>query len=326
MRRIFLAIVSLLFIAAFMVYMFTYTVRFTEVAVVTTLGEASDDIVDQPGLKFKLPSPIQSTTVYDKRVRVLRVRSETMSTADNRQLVVETFMTWRVDDPLRFYQRFRRSAGTDADEHYDNAEETLVSQLRGEMSSVIGRYRMSELFAASTSASRIGAMEDELTQALRTIQQSGEADGRSAYGVEVVSVGLLNVELPEETTKQVMETMRAGRTKLAAEQISAGRAEKQAIESEAVAGAQRIRAFAQLLAAEIESLGDAEAAEYLKTLNINPDLAVFLKNIELLESGLGKNVTLILTGEVLRFFAPESFEALQRGELPSATFPRDEEN
>ncbi|MCA9310708.1 MAG: hypothetical protein KDA21_05835 [Phycisphaerales bacterium] len=320
MRIFFLSIISLLFVGAFLVYMFTYTVRFTEVAVVTTLGEASDNIITEPGLKFKWPSPIQNTTVYDKRVRVMRTRSETMSTADSRQLVVETFMTWRVSDPLAFYQRFRSSGGTDAAAHYENAEEALIAQLRGEMSSVVGRYRMNELFSARVGASRLPDMERDLTGAMQALHGSADAS-ESAYGVEIVSVGVLKIVLPEDVTAQVQDVMKSSRSRIAAEEISAGNAEAIAIKKRAENDRDRIKAVVEVYAAEMRSAGDLEAAKYFAELNSNPELAVFLKTTEFMRQGLGRNLTIILPGSVMRWIRPSSIESFMRGEIPHDLLP-----
>src|SRR5262245_35688907 len=100
----------------------TYTVRFTETAVLTTFGKASEaDVIKEPGLGLKATDPIQSVTKYDKRVRLLTVKLETQQTADSKQVIVEGFCTWRVDDPLKFFQSFS-NAGDRADEHYRKAE------------------------------------------------------------------------------------------------------------------------------------------------------------------------------------------------------------
>ncbi len=315
MRIIFLSIISLLFVGAFLVYMFTYTVRFTEVAVVTTLGEASDEIVTEPGLKFKWPSPIQNTTVYDKRVRVMRTRSETMSTADARQLVVETFMTWRVSDPLAFYQRFRSSGGTDAEAHYENAEEALIAQLRGEMSSVVGRYRMSDLFTSEVGGSDLPQMEEDLTDAMRALH-SAAGNGDPTYGVDVVSVGVLKIVLPEEVTKSVQTFMKAERDRIASEEISAGTAEASARTVRAQNDAATIKAVAELRAEALRRTGNEEAAQYFAELNTNPELAIFLKTTDFMRRGLGKNMTLILPGSVMRWLNPATMEAMLRGEIP----------
>ena len=81
------------------------TVRFTERAVVTTFGKAGESSVKtEPGLGFKWPYPIQSVTKYDTRQRYSETRSEALATADNRQIIVQSFIVWEVKDPLKFFQ------------------------------------------------------------------------------------------------------------------------------------------------------------------------------------------------------------------------------
>src|SRR5690242_2525942 len=98
-----------------------YTVRFTETAVLTTFGKADDQAIKKnPGLYFKWPDPIQSVTKYDTRARFLQTQSETQQTADSRQLVVEAFCTWKVDNPLQFFKKFSNK-GARPEDHYDGA-------------------------------------------------------------------------------------------------------------------------------------------------------------------------------------------------------------
>src|SRR3954466_12064032 len=106
-----------IFLIALLAFTITYTVRFTEAAVLTTFGKADEtDVRKDPGLYVKWPYPIQSVTTYDKRTRVLSTKFEQLSTADSRQVVVECFCTWKVSDPLLFFRRFS-NAGQRADEH-----------------------------------------------------------------------------------------------------------------------------------------------------------------------------------------------------------------
>src|SRR5688500_4082532 len=127
----------------------TYTVRFTENAVLTTFGKAGENAQKtQPGLKFKWPDPIQSVTKYDTRSGFRQTQSETQQTADSRQLVVEAFCTWKVADPLLFFQRFSNAGDRSAD-HYRKAEEVLRGSLRSAMGET-SKYRMDELFTTRT--------------------------------------------------------------------------------------------------------------------------------------------------------------------------------
>jgi len=316
-RRAPLLIIAILIAIGFLVYMTTFTVRFTDVAVVSTFGRVGEgDVVTEPGLKFKWPAPIQSTTVYDRRARFLQARSETQSTADERQIIVESFVTWRVSDPLVFYQKFRGTAGSDTREHYRRAEEILTSQLRSAMSEV-SRYRLNELFTPEAGRSRLPQLEKDIHARLSRPETQGGGN-IDQYGVEVMLVGINSVVLPEQTTSAVFEAMKAARQRLASVAQEEGNAAAERIRSEATTGADTIRNFVQTLAARIESQGDVEAGRWLKMQSEDPELAEFLKKIDFLRQGIGKRLTLILPTSMwgLDLLAPGALERLQN---PSAS-------
>lgn len=314
MRIGILAVISLLIVAGFMVYMCSYTVRFTDAAVVTTFGQAGPkDVVTTPGLRFKWPTPVQATTVYDTRARFLSTRHETQQTADDRQIVVEAFLTWRVSDPLAFYQRFRGSGGASAREHYSKAEETLTSSLRSALAEV-SKYRLGDLFAAEPGASKLPALEEDVLARLRA---SG-AGNVSQYGVEVLRVGISGITLPKDTTAEVFTRMSEGRKRLAAKAESEGQALATAIKSEAESSAKRIREFAKFRADQIRNRGELEAAKYLTALNEDPELAAFLQMLDVMRESFGRRATLVLPTTLLgpSIFDPVTMQKAARGQLP----------
>ncbi|HVZ92981.1 MAG TPA: SPFH domain-containing protein [Phycisphaerales bacterium] len=316
MRRLFLILISLVIVGGFAFYMMTYTVRFTDTAVVATFGQADErSIVEEPGLKFKWPAPVQSVTVYDKRARFLQTRSETQQTADDRQIIVESYMTWRVTDPLRFYKSFRSGSTPDSREHYRKAEDTLRSFLRSAMSEV-SKYRLSDLFSAEARGSKLPNLEGDVLARLRG---QGETGGQiNQYGITIDLVGINRIVLPEQTTSEVFERMKESRNRIAAEAEGEGQASASRIRSEAENDARRIRSFAELHAAAIRDRGDLEAAEFLKALNEDPQLAVFLKFIELLRDGIGRNSTVVLPTDMAGFiiFGPDAMRAVSQGKVP----------
>jgi len=318
MRRLVLVGIALFVAATFAFYMVTFTVSYTDTAVLTTFGRAGEgSVINDPGLKFKLPAPIQSTTVYDTRVRFLEARLEQQQTADDRQIVVKAFLTWRVDDPLVFYQRFSGSAGSETREHYRKAEDTLTSLLRSAVSE-ISRYELGELFAPEAGASKLS----ELEQAILSRIQGGENGSISDYGMDVAMVGINAVELTSDTTKDVFDRMKSRREKLAAKAESEGNAAATAIMSKTESDVQRIRAFAEFRAAELSNEGGIEAAEYLIELQEEPKLAVFMQFLSLMSDGFGKRATLVLPTDMLglKIFSPEAMENVQRGILPDIGF------
>ena len=314
-KRVVIIVVSVAFVLALLARLMTYTVRFTETGVRTTFGRATEaDVQKEAGLKFKWPDPIQSVTKYDTRSRFLQAQSETQQTADSRQLVVEAFVLWKVDDPLKFFQRFS-NAGDKASDHYKKAEEGLTNSLRSAMGE-ISRYKLDELFTTGSTPSKLPELEAKVLAAMKS--GGGEGNTIGDYGISAEVVGINRIVLPEETTKAVFSSMKEDRARLVKELESKGDAEAQTITSTAKANADRIEAFANSLAADIRQQGDREAQSYVAQMNEAPELAVFLKNIDFIKQALGKRITWIVDTSMPGFelMSPGSLKRAGSGEVP----------
>ena len=302
MRRPLIIIIAVVFAAALLARAVTYTVRFTESGVLTTFGKAAGadeggKEAGEPGLKFKWPDPIQSVTKYDKRQRFLQTKPEQEQTADNRQIAVEAFCTWRVSDPLKFFQRFS-NAGDRPDDHYAKAEAVLRDNLRAALGEV-SRFSMSDLFTKDTKASKLGDLEGRIQNTLRRgSQEKGRLDD---YGIEVSMVGINRIVLPEDTTKAVFDSMKQERQKLVDQIESNGASEAATIRSVADNNAKRILKFAEAYAAEIKQQGDLEALQYVRQMNESPELAVFLKQMEFAKELIATRITAVFNPNVAGF-------------------------
>ena len=293
MRRTIIFAVTIVFALALLARAVTYTVRFTEKAVLTTFGSAGESAKNiQPGLHFKWPDPIQSVTKYDTRKRFVQTRSETQQTADSRQLIVEGYCTWKVSDPLEFFKRFS-NAGTSARDHFDKAETVIRDNLRSALGAT-SNYGMDELFTAGSRTSKLPELEGRVLTALK----GGSLD---AYGIEIEEVGINRLRLPEEVTKAVMESMRSDRNRLVQTLKSRGDSQAQTITTAAEANASRIEKFAEAYAEEIRRQGEVEATRYVAQMNEAPELAIFLKQVDLMKTALAKRVTFIFTTDEAGF-------------------------
>jgi len=286
-QRVLIIVLVVLVVLGFMT---TYTVRFTETAVVTTFGRADEeDVKTEAGLYFKVPY-VQRVTTYDRRVKFLENRAATQQTADQRQVVVTTYMTWRVSNPLAFFQRFSNSGDREAD-HYKEAEKTLREYMSSAMSA-FGKYRLDEL--VDTEASQLARLEQDMLAAVRGERESATARTLADYGIEPVTVAVSSLRFPQETSKAVFERMKTSRQTIANESVAAGASQAETIRKSAEADAQRILAFADRLAGQIRSRGVAEAAQYTAQMREEPQLAVFLKQMDFLRTSYGKQATLVL--------------------------------
>lgn len=311
MRVPLLIVISVAIVLAFLVFMMSFTVRFTETAVLTTFGRADENsVVTEPGLRFKWPVPIQAATIYDRRVRLLESRDETQQTRDQRQVILGAFLTWRVSDPLAFYKSHRGEAGSNAREHYRAAERNIEAMFRSAMSEV-GRFSMSDLFPSDGAPSRVPDLEQAILDRLKESQSD-----QGGYGIDIVLVGIDSIQLPESATREVFEEMKATRSRIASDAESRGQSRAAAIRSEAETQADLIRSFVGPRVAEIRAVGEQEAAKWMRSLAEEPRLAEYLERINFMRQSFGRKVTLVLPTSVLglELFSPEG---LDRYILPS---------
>ena len=222
-------------------------------------------------------------THYSKRLQLLEDTVEELQTADGKSVIVKTYLTWRIENPLEFYVTLKDPA---------EAQRQLSSRLR-EIRGLISRYRLDELVNLDKNAIKLAEIED---QAKATLEKSL---AQSGYGLKVESVGIYKIVLPESTTQKVFETMITTRERLSENALQEGQAQASAIRSEAESARERILAFAERRAQTIRSKGDREASKEYESFAANEDFAVFLRKVEALKKMLDHNTTFVLSADSL---------------------------
>ena len=318
MQRI---LIIVLVLAAVVAYMVTYVVRFNEAAVLTTFGSADkSSVITEPGAGLKWPYPFQKITTYDKRLRIIQSDQETQQTADKSQLLVTSFLTWRVKDPLEFFKRFGGAGESSAKEHYREAEKILKIKLRA-AASAVSQFSVGELVSADEKGSKLPQLEAAMLAALRGSDSADSA--LAAYGIEPDSVGIMGIGLPADTTRAVFEHMKAARDAIANAVVEEGASDASEIKSRAESNAQKIQHFADQLAASIKSQGDVEAKQFLSQMKEDPQLAVFIQNMDFYRKTWGRTMTLVLPTSLPGFdlLRPDSSKKLLLGRPPSLDIP-----
>ena len=98
--------VALLAIAAIVVIAASiFTVGQTEQALVLRFGDpvAGRGLVTEPGLHFKIPF-IENVVLLDKRILDVETPTQEVLASDNTRVEVDSFLKYRIVDPLKFYQ------------------------------------------------------------------------------------------------------------------------------------------------------------------------------------------------------------------------------
>jgi len=300
MKNSFTILLGAVIATALLSYMFCYQVRYDQVAVRTTFDRADDaSVQESPGLKFKLPWPIHKVTHYSKRLQLLEDSVEELQTADGKSVIVKTYLTWRIENPLDFYVTLKDPA---------EAQRQLSSRLR-EIRGLISRYRLDELVNLDRNSLKLAEIEDDAKNMLDT------ALAQAGYGVQVESIGIYKIVLPEATTEKVFETMIKTRERLSENALQEGQAQASAIVSEAESARERILAFAERRAQTIRSKGDREAAKEYQSFAADQDFAIFLRKMEAYKAMLPHQSTFVLSTDALGI--DDNFNQATGGQPPA---------
>ncbi len=273
----------------------------TEYGLVTRFGRVVR-VLAEPGLH--VVAPFDRVVRLDKRVLFFRPALSEYLTIDKKNLGVDSLVTWRIADPVRFLAAVATPAA---------GEQRLSDIILAEIGAVVGRYPASVLISTDPASSNYQAMAAEVVRRVAEF-------ARTAYGIDVVSVDIRRLHLPELNREHVFERMKAERAKIAKENRSAGELEAKRIIAEADHAKIRIDSEAAGQAERIKAEADAEASRtYAAAFEQDPGFYQFLRTLRAYDKFLDDKTTLFLPADadVLRMLHFDT-QPVQVGPSPPA--------
>lgn len=247
----------------------------------------------RPGLHWKLPWPIDRAILLDMRRRVYETGLTEMLTRDKKNVIVRTFVVWRVGDPLTFVQSIGEEAA---------AEGKLDGLLTNAAIGTLGGHDLSALVSTEPRDLRVDEIENELLASTASM-------ALRSYGVAIEQIRVERLALPEENVTAVFEQMRAERRQFAAKFKAEGDREASRIRSEAELAAARIRAQGAEDEARIRGEAAAQVAKtYADAHRVDPQLYRFTRSLDSLDKLVTGNSFLILRTDSEPFSMLESKE------------------
>lgn len=292
MRNISIPLLIVLIFSVLGLYLVAFQVRETESAFVTRFGKPVREITE-PGLYFKWPTPIERVHRFDARMRVFEAELGETTTKGAQPIIVNTYVIWRIAEPLQFLN----AVGS-----IEAAESKLRSQINDTQNRVIGRHSFGEFVNSDPNKIRFEDIQAEMLADLK-------GPVRDEYGIDIKTLGIKQLKVSEDVSEKVFERMRAARNLRTEATISEGQAQVIRIKSDADSKRTILLAAAEGRAKVIKGRGDAEAAEYYKMLEEEPELAIFLRNVEALRNILRERATIVIPAD------SEPFRLLK--EIPS---------
>jgi modulator of FtsH protease HflC len=272
----------------FLCMLVCFQVRQTEIALVTTFGKPTRSINadpnhPEPGLKFKLPWPLQKVQIFDKRIQSFEGKGDKFEetlTQDRLPLLIRVYAGWEISNPALFRERFGGSM--------ERAQMDLEGLVRSAKNSVVGNHPFAHFISPDEKQVRIPEIEQQI---LASIQAPATAN----YGIDIRFLGIERLGLPQSITQKVFDRMKEERQRYVQRLQAEGEARARDIRTAANQKATNIISKAEAQVIEIRGQADAEADRALRVFEQNPELAIFLLKINALEeSTKGRPPTLIL--------------------------------
>ena len=224
-------------------------------------------VVYEPGLHFKLPL-IDSIKVLDARIRTLDGSATRFVTVEKKDLLVDSYVKWKISDFGRFYTA---TGGGD----YNQASSLLSRKVNDRLRSEIGTRTIKDI---------VSGTRGELMAGPKKALNSGQ-DSTSELGIEVVDVRVKQINLPDEVSSSIYQRMRAERDAVAREHRSQGKEKAAFIQADVDRKVTLILANANKTAQELRGNGDAAAAKlYSQAFAQEPQFYSFIRSLKAYES------------------------------------------
>ena len=256
----------------------TFMVRQGEAVIRIRLGKVQQTL-QEPGLQFRLPWPIEDLVRVNCTKRNFRSQNTEMLTKDNRNIILMSFALWSVEDPLRFYQ----AVGT-----LEEGDAKLEGLITNAKISILGGYELSALASTDESTHKSTEIESKIQASISII-------AKEKYGMTIHDVGISRLSLPKENISSVFQQMRAERKQYASSFKAQGTQKASEIRSKTDVEVAQIKAEAMEEAAKIRGDSEAQAARiYAEAYKKDPDLYRFVRSLDTLEDVLGTKSSVIL--------------------------------
>ncbi|MGH8474675.1 MAG: protease modulator HflC [Methylococcales bacterium] len=251
--------IRLLLVAVVLVlaYLSVFIVEQTEKAILFQFGKiVRYDF--KPGLHFKIPI-YNDVKFFDARILNLDAKPELFLTSEKKNVVVDTFVKWRIDNVSLFY--------TTMSGDQTNANLRIDQIMKDAMRSEFSKRSINQVVSADRFK-------------LRDIFVKQTHDTAEKWGIQIVDVRIKRINLPEEVSDSVYQRMKAERVRIANEFRSQGKEINERIQADADKQREIILAEAFRDAEISRGQGDAIATDiYANAYGRNADFYTFYRSL-----------------------------------------------
>lgn len=175
-----------------------FTVHQTKQVLVLQFGEPKR-VIQDPGLQFKWPF-IQNVVSYERRVLEFDPPAEQVILADQKRIVADAYVRYKISDPLKFFQTVQSEFV---------ARSRLATVVNSALRRVLGNVTL------------LGVLSEERNEIMSDIQADVNI-AAERLGIELIDVRLRRADLPQEAAQAIYARMRSEREREAREARAQG--------------------------------------------------------------------------------------------------------
>lgn len=244
-------------------------------------NDSGQTVVYNPGLHFKVPF-FDRVLKLDARIQTLDDRPDRFVTAEKKDLMVDSYVKWRISDFSAYY------LATRGDKF--KAESLLKRRISNGLRSEFGSRTIKEI----VSGERSQLMEQALSQV---------AEGAQELGIKVIDVRVKQINLPTEVSENIYNRMRAERNAVAKEHRSQGREQAEIIRADIDARVTVMLADAEREALTLRGDGEAQAAAiYAESYGKDQEFFRFWRSMKAYRSSFGNQSDVLVIEPDSDFF------------------------
>ncbi|NLG02601.1 MAG: protease modulator HflC [Clostridia bacterium] len=266
-------------------------------------------VVTNAGLSFKIPF-IESVDTIPKEILIYDLPASDVITSDKKTMIIDSYVLWRVTDPLKFAQTLSFSV-TNAENRIDtwvyNAMKNTISNMTQDE---VIKSRDGKMTITVTEDETIGAndlvLEEEKEKVVEIKSLKDEimeqvGNDYEQYGIVLMSVDVKKLDLPADNQQAVYNRMISERENIAAQYTAEGESEARMIQNTTDKEVSIMLSEAE---AKAESTIAEGEAEYMNLLSeayndaSKSEFYTFVRSLDAAKASMkGNNKTLILPAD-----------------------------
>ncbi len=267
-------------------------------------------IIATSGLSFKIPF-IESVDIIPNQLLLYDLPASDVITSDKKTMIVDSYVLWQVKDPLKFAQTLSGSV-SNAERRIDtivyNATKNTISNMKQD-EVIVSRDGKMTITVDQTNNDMTGndlELAEEKKEVIEITSLTEEimaqiAHTEEQYGIEIVTVEVKKLDLPDDNKQAVYTRMISERENIAAQYTAEGASQAKMIENMTDKEVAIMLSDAQAKAEAIIAEGEAEYMRILSEAYSDPektDFYSFVRALDALKASMeGGNKTVILSDD-----------------------------